>query len=285
MEFYDLFIAPFQDYIFLRRALVACLALSLSCSPIGVLIILRRMSLMGDALSHSALPGVAIGYIIAGLSLPAMSLGGFIAGLVVALVSGAVSRTTLLKEDASLVGFYLIALASGVIIVSLNGSKIDLLRILLGSVLAVDQASLILVAAISSTTILLLALLYRPFIMEFFDSSFMKSIKGRGSFYHMVFIVLVVANMVAALHALGTLMALGIMMLPAIAARFWARSLLGLFFTASVIAFFSSYVGLILSYHYSWPSGPSIILICGFMYMFSLFLGTQGSLRNRIASV
>ena len=278
----DIFITPFESYIFMKRALVACLALSLSCAPIGILIVLRRMSLMGDALSHSALPGVAIGYTIAGLSLPAMSIGGFVAGLLVALMAGVVSRTTILKEDASLVGFYLIALAAGVVIVSLNGNKIDLLRILLGSVLAVDQASLILVASISTLTLMTLALFYRPLIIEFFDSSFMKSIKGRGTLYHMIFIILVVANMVAALHALGTLMALGMMMLPAIGARFWARSILGLFLVSSLIAFLSSYLGLVLSYHYSWPSGPSIILVCGGFYMLSMVLGRQGSYIQRI---
>lgn len=277
----DFLFTPFENYLFLKRALIACLALSLSCAPLGVLIVLRRMSLMGDALSHSALPGVAIGYTIAGLSLPAMSLGGFIAGLMVALMAGIVSRRTILKEDASLVGFYLIALAVGVVIVSLNGSKIDLLRILLGSVLAVDQASLILVASVSSFTLITLALLYRPLIIEFFDPSFMKSIRGRGSFYHMTFIVLVVANMVAALHTLGTLMALGIMMLPAIAARFWARSVMGLFGVAAGIAFLSSYGGLVLSYHYSWPTGPSIILACGVSYVASMLMGRQGSYRHK----
>ena len=274
---YDLFISPFESFIFLRRALIGCMALSLSCAPIGVLLVLRRMSLMGDALSHSALPGVAIGYTIAGLSLPAMSLGGFIAGLIVALISGAVSRTTLLKEDATLVGFYLIALAIGVIIVSVGGNKIDLIRILLGSVLAVDQSSLYLVACVSSFTLITLAIFYRPLIIEFFDPAFMRSINGKGGIYHMMFIVLVVANMVASLHALGTLMALGMMMLPAIAARFWSQNIPTLFIISSVIALLSSYLGLILSYYYNWPSGPSIIIMCGLAYLVSMVIGKYGS--------
>lgn len=274
---YDLFISPFESFLFLRRALISCMALSLSCAPIGVLIVLRRMSLMGDALSHSALPGVAIGYTIAGLSLPAMSIGGFIAGLVVALISGAVSRTTLLKEDASLVGFYLIALAIGVIIVSIGGNKIDLIRILLGSVLAVDKSSLYLVAFVSSFTMITLAIFYRPLIIEFFDSSFMKSINGKGGVYHMMFIVLVVANMVASLHALGTLMALGMMMLPAIAARFWSQNIPALFIISSAISLICTYLGLILSYYYNWPSGPSIIIMCGLAYIISMITGKYGS--------
>jgi zinc/manganese transport system permease protein len=117
---YDYFIEPFTSYAFLRRALVACLALSAGCAPVGVLLVLRRMSLMGDALSHSVMPGVAIGYLIAGLSLPAMGVGGFIAGLLVAFLATLVTRYTQLKEDASFVGFYLIALAMGTVIISLK---------------------------------------------------------------------------------------------------------------------------------------------------------------------
>ena len=109
----DFFITPFTDYIFLRRALMACLALALGCGPMGVLLVLRRMSLMGDALAHAILPGAAIGFLVGGLSLPAMGLGGFLVGFFVALLSGAISRFTILNEDASFAGFYLISLALG----------------------------------------------------------------------------------------------------------------------------------------------------------------------------
>jgi zinc/manganese transport system permease protein len=117
MEFlldpYALLIEPLTAYAFMRRALVACLALALGSGPIGVFLVLRRMALMGDAMSHAVLPGAAIGFIVAGLSLGAMSIGGLIAGLAVALLAGITSRTTVLKEDASLAGFYLASLALG----------------------------------------------------------------------------------------------------------------------------------------------------------------------------
>ena len=128
----DYFVSPFSDFMFMRRALAACFALSLGCAPIGVLLVLRRMSLMGDALSHSILPGVAVGYVFAGLSLPIMGIGGFIAGLLVAFIATMVTRYTILKEDASFVGFYLIALSSGAVIVSVFGSNVDLLQCLNG---------------------------------------------------------------------------------------------------------------------------------------------------------
>ena len=276
----DFFLTPFETYGFLRRALMACFALSLGCAPVGVFLVLRRMSLMGDALSHSVLPGVAIGYILAGLSLPYMGLGGMISGLIVASLAGFVSQKTLLKEDASFVGFYLIALAVGAILVSTKGNNVDLIHILFGSLLAVTPSSLLLVAGISSGSLIVLALIYRPLIIECFDPLFMRSIRQRGHWYHGLFMGLVVLNMVAAFQTLGTLMALGMMMMPAIAARFWARSVGGLCVIAFGLALSASYIGLILSYHYAWPSGPSVILTGGVFYLVSLGLGQQGSLRN-----
>ncbi|HDS2645306.1 TPA: metal ABC transporter permease [Klebsiella aerogenes] len=130
------FFQPFIEFGFMRRALVVCFALSLSTTMLGVLLLLRRMSLMGDALSHAILPGVAAGYLLNGMSLLAMSVGGFIAGIAVALVAGWVSRRTPLKEDASFAGFYLGSLALGVTLVSLRGSSVDLLHLLFGSILA-----------------------------------------------------------------------------------------------------------------------------------------------------
>ena len=135
------FIQPFIEFGFMRRALLVCLALSLSTTMLGVFLLLRRMSLMGDALSHAILPGVAAGYLLNGMSLLAMTVGGFIAGIAVALVAGWVSRRTPLKEDASFAGFYLGSLALGVTLVSLRGSNVDLLHLLFGSILAVDSDS------------------------------------------------------------------------------------------------------------------------------------------------
>src|SRR5689334_24090972 len=110
---YTAFVEPLVAYAFMRRALVACLALALGSGPIGTLLVLRRMSLMGDAMSHAVLPGAAVGFILAGLSLPAMSLGGAVAGFAVALLSGLVSRLTPIREDASFAAFYLVSLALG----------------------------------------------------------------------------------------------------------------------------------------------------------------------------
>jgi len=278
--FYDVFLAPFADYAFMKRALAACLALALGGGPVGVLLVLRRMSLMGDALAHSVLPGAAIGFLLGGLSLPAMALGGVAAGLAVALLAGMVSRVTGLMEDASLAGFFLVALAAGVLIVSVAGTSVDLTHVLFGDVLAVDTPSLVLVAGIAGATLAVLAVCWRPLIAESFDPEFMAAVGGGGR-WHMLFLALVVLNLVAGFQALGTLMALGLMILPAIAARLWAQRVWPMTVTAAIIAVVSGYGGLLISWHAGAPSGPAIVLTAGAAYGFSLFAGPRGGILRR----
>jgi zinc/manganese transport system permease protein len=177
---------PFIEFPFMRRALVATLALSMGCAPIGCVLVLRRMSLVGDAMAHAVLPGAAAGFLLAGMSLPAMSLGGFVAALAVALAAGFVTRSTPQREDASFAAFYLIALALGVLLVSLRGSQVDLMHMLFGSVLAVDDVALLQIAVVASVTLWALALMYRPLVLESFDPGFLRSVGGPGARAHML---------------------------------------------------------------------------------------------------
>ncbi len=212
---YSFFVSPFIEFEFMRRALVRALALAVAGAPIGVFLVLRRMALSGDAMQHAILPGAAVGYLAGGLSLGPMTAGGVIAGLFVAIGSGVVARTTNLREDASMGAFYLISLALGVTIISLRGSNIDLLHVLFGSVLAFDDATLLLLASISSLTLIGFALIYRPLVMESVDPGFLASVGSAGGPTQILFLTLVVLNLVAGFQALGTLLAVGMMMLPA----------------------------------------------------------------------
>ncbi|MEM7524628.1 MAG: metal ABC transporter permease, partial [Pseudomonadota bacterium] len=263
---WDAVFAPFADFGFMRRALLGCIAISVGASPVGVFLILRRMSLTGDAMAHAILPGAAIGYLVAGLSLGAMTIGGLIAGMAVALLSGFVARATAMREDASLAAFYLISLALGVLIVSMRGGNVDLMHVLFGTVLALDDAALVLLCSIASLSVLIFAILFRPLVLECADPQFLKSVSGLSALTHFTFLTLVVLNLVGGFHALGTLMAVGIMILPAAAARFWATGVGALMGVAVAVAAVSSVAGLLLSYHYSLPSGPAIILVAGFVY-------------------
>jgi len=267
---------PFVEFAFMRRALIGCLALSLGAPPIGVFLMLRRMSLMGDAMSHAILPGAAIGYLLAGLSLFAMTLGGFAAGIAVALLAGLVARSTVLREDASLAAFYLCSLALGVLIVSVRGNSIDLLHVLFGTVLALDDQALLLIGAIATVSTFALALIYRPLVLECFDPQFLRSVSRWSSPTHFTFLVLVVLNLVGGFQALGTLMVVGIMLLPAITARFWARDISGIVVVAVVAGAAASLVGLLLSYYANVPTSPAIILMAGAGYVLSMILGWEG---------
>ncbi len=274
----DALLTPFTEFEFMRRALVGTIAIAVGGAPVGVFLMLRRMSLTGDAMAHAILPGAAVGYLVAGLSLPAMTAGGLVAGMIVAVLAGLVARFTDLKEDASLAAFYLLSLALGVTIVSLRGSNVDLLHVLFGTVLALDDAALVLIAAIATVTLLALALLYRPLVLECVDPTFLRSVSRAGTPTHLAFLGLVVLNLVGGFHALGTLLAVGLMMLPAAAARFWCADITLMTGAATLIGILSGYVGLLLSYHWELPAGPAVILTAGGIYVLSLTLGPQGGL-------
>jgi zinc/manganese transport system permease protein len=280
MMLYQMLVQPFAEFGFMRRALIACLALGIGSGPVGVLLMLRRMSLVGDAMSHAVLPGAAVGFLFAGLSLPAMGFGGLVAGLLVAFLSGLVSRLTALREDASFASFYLTSLAAGVLIVSLHGSSVDLLHVLFGTILAIDNEAIFMVGGIASFTLIVLALIYRPLILECFDSGFLRAVGGHGSLYHVLFLLLVVLNLVAGFQALGTLMAVGMMMLPATVARFWATSLSALMLISTLVATLSGFIGLIVSFHAGVASGPAIVLTASAFYVFSLLFGRSGIVRR-----
>jgi zinc/manganese transport system permease protein len=279
---YDYLIAPFAEFEFMRRALVGTLALALGAGPIGVFLMLRRMSLVGDAMAHAVLPGAAIGFLVSGLNLFAMTAGGLIAGFVIAFLAGLVARATELKEDASLAVFFLISLAVGVTIVSVRGTNIDLLHFLFGSVLALDDQTLILIAGNATVTLVVLALIYRPLVLECVDPGFLRSVSRAGAPAHLAFLALVVINLVSGFHALGTLLAVGIMMIPAAIGRFWARDITAMILVAVASGGLSGYAGLLLSYHSGIPSGPAIILIAGVLYTFSVLFGRVGGLLPQL---
>lgn len=282
MSPHDLLFAPFVEFGFMRRALAGCLALALSGAPIGTFLILRRMSLMGDVMAHAILPGAAIGFLLSGFSLVAMTVGGTIAGLAVALGAGLVSRITPLREDASLAAFYLVSLALGVTIVSARGSNVDLLHLLFGNVLALDDAALYLVGGIATLTLLAVAAFYRALVVECFNPAFLRSVGGGGGAVHLLFLALVVLNLVGGFNALGTLMVVGLIVIPAAAASFWAEQIAGRIAIAALIGAAASFAGLLVSYHSSVPGSPSIVLVAGGLYLGSILFGRFGGIVPRL---
>ena len=279
---YDFLIAPFVEFGFMQRALMGSLMLSIGACPVGVFLMLRRMSLTGDAMAHAILPGAAAGFLLYGLQIVPMTIGGLIAGAIVALGAGAVSRFTVQKEDASMAAFYLISLAAGVLIVSLRGSSVDLMHVLFGTVLALNNDALTLIAMITGTTLLTLAIFWRALVAECLDPLFLRSVSRFGTPVHFIFLGLVVLNLVGGFQALGTLLSVGLMMLPAAAARFWTTRAGPMCALAILIGFASCVAGLLLSYHAALPSGPAIILSAGVVYLASIVFGTRGVFTTRV---
>ncbi|MGQ7960255.1 metal ABC transporter permease [Pseudomonas sp. SP16.1] len=266
----------------MRRALFGGLALAASAAPLGVFLILRRLSLIGDAIAHGILPGAALGFWLFGLSLPALTLGGLVAGLGMAGLAAWVTRHTGLGEDASLAAIYPISLASGVLLLGLAGKRLDLLHLLFGSVLAVDQATLEGMLLVSLASLLGLALIYRWLVLDSLDPLFLRSVSRFGPLAYGLFLSLVVLNLVIGFQAIGALMVVGLMMLPAAAVRFWSRHLPHMLTLAALIGAGCVWLGLLLSFHLDLPSGPCIVLLAGLAYLLSLLLGPlDGLLRQR----
>ncbi|MBF8720416.1 metal ABC transporter permease [Pseudomonas guariconensis] len=282
----DLLWQPFAELAFMRRALLGGLTLAVSVAPLGVFLVVRRMSLIGDAISHGILPGAALGFWLAGLSVLTMTLGGLLAGLAVAGFSALVSRHTGLREDASLAAVYPISLASGVLLLGLAGKRLDLLGLLFGSALAVNEATLQVMYSVAAGSLVLFAVIYRPLLLDSLDPVFLRTVSRHGALAHGLFLGLVVLNLVVGFQAIGALMVVGLMMLPAIAARFWSQSLPRLIAIAAVIGMASVWLGLLLSFYVSLPSGPAIVVMAGGAYLLSVMCGpVHGLLRRHYSPV
>jgi len=269
-------VQPFENLAFMRAALVACLALALSNGVVGTLLVLRRMSLDGDVLGHAVMPGAAVGFLYGGPSPAWLSLGGLVSGLAVAALSGIVASERT-RRAAGLVVFYLLALALGVLLIAWRGSNIDIMRVLFGTVLAIDRPALLQIAAMSSIVVIAVAALYRPLAVGAFDPAFLRTVARRAP-YKMLFLGLVVLTLVASFQAFGTLLALGPLLLPAAAARCWGLGAAGSMALATAFGVLASVAGLLTSYHFDLPSGPAIVLVAGLL--FGMSVAATGALRR-----
>jgi len=242
---------------------------------VGTLLVLRRMSLDGEVLGHAVMPGAAVGFLYAGPSLLWLSLGGLASGLAVAALGGLIARGGG-RRDAGLVAFYLVALSLGVALVAWRGSNVDVMRVLFGTVLAIDRQALLQIAAVSSIIVLVIAALYRPLAVGAFDPAFLRAVGARAP-YGAVFSTLVVLGLVASFQAFGTLLAVGPMLLPAAAARCWGLGAAGSMALATGFGLAASVTGLLVSYHVGLPSGPAIVLAAGLLFGISLALANGWS--------
>lgn len=270
-------------FAFMRRAFVVTAVLSASVAPVGAFLVLRRLSLAGEAMAHAITPGIVIGFVTAGLSVASLLVGGLIAGVGVAVLTSMIARKTILRSDASLASLYLIALAAGIFILSAAGSAVPLKSFLFGSILGIDDASMMLVGGVATVTLVGFALLLRPLIVSTCDPVFFEAQARRPWLVEQGFMLLVVLNLLAAFKTLGTLMAVGLMILPATAARYWSGTITGQLALGFLFALASSWIGLTLSYVLpETPSGPAIVLVAGAFFLISVLVAPLG-LRRRLS--
>jgi zinc/manganese transport system permease protein len=276
----DFFLEPFR-HDFMRRALAASALLGLAGGLLGPLLVLRRMALMGDALSHSLLPGIALAWLLFGPSPAALLTGALLAGLLTALGGAVVSRLTVVKEDAAFGALFLVFFAAGIALLSRLPTRFNLTHFLFGNILGVTASDLHLVIVVTLVTAAALYVFRRPLLLETFDPGFLRATGGPGRFIHAGFLVLVVLNLVAGLQTMGVVLVLGLFLLPAVIARLWCDRIAALLAVSSALALAGSVAGIVLSYHAGLPSGPAIVLCLGAALAVSLLLAPGPGLIPR----
>jgi zinc/manganese transport system permease protein len=267
----------------LRSAAAGGLALAFGGAPLGVLLIARRMSLSGDALSHGILPGAAIAYLVAGPNPLALTAGALIAALVVVSLSSLLARTRRLPEDAAFAVIYLSALALGVLLLARTAGPEALEALLFGATTALDKGGLLLAASAATATLAALALFIRGFVAESVDPQFVRAQGGRtGGALHILLMMLVALNLVAGFRAFGALMTVGLMMIPAAGARFWAKGFAGQACVAIALSATASILGLLIAARLGVEPGAVMTLAAAGLFAVSGLVGVNGGLARSL---
>ncbi len=278
---YDFFIRPFE-YGFMQRGLLSVVLLGLSGGLLGSILVLRRLSLMGDALSHSLLPGIGLAWLLFGPSATGLFAGALVAGLLTALGSAFLSRLTRVKEDAAFGSLFIVFFAAGVALISKLSTRLNLSHFLFGHVLGVSPADLQLTAAVSIFTVLLFVVFYRSVLLETFDPIFHRATGGLGGVVHFGFLALTVLNLVAALQTMGIVLSLGLFLLPAVSAYLWCDRFERMLILSVSIAVAGSIIGVLVSYHAGLASGAAIVLCLGAVFFVSAVFSPRHGLVGRL---
>jgi zinc/manganese transport system permease protein len=271
---------PLQ-YQFVTRGLGMAFLLGISGGVVGCILLLRRIVLMADSFGHSLLPGIGLAYLFLGPGIVSLFTGAVLAGLFTSLMSALVNRLTRLKEDAAFGSLFVLCFAAGVALMSKIAAPVDLLHYLFGNILGVTANDLYLVAITASLTILATCVFYRALLLETFDPVFHRSSGGRSTVTHFGVIAAVVINLVAALQAVGMVLALGIFILPAVTAYLWCERFGTMLVVAGAYGGIVSCLGLLVSYHANLPSGACMVGALGTGYLVSLIASPRHGLLGR----
>ena len=268
---------PFS-YAFMQRALLCCALIGFTNGFLGTFIILRRQALLADALSHSLLPGLAIAAILVGLSPAGLLLGGLVAALLVALGGQIMARNSRLKDETAVASLYIIAFALGIVLIRFAKVKVDLTHVLFGNILGVGNGDLWIAYGVSVLTVPLLLLLQRPLLLALFDATVARACGIGTERLETLLLVLTVLGLVASLQAVGVLLSLGLMILPAATAYLLTDSFPRMLWGGAFLGFVSAVGGLFLSFHTNISSGPCIVLLLALFFALAFLLSPHHGL-------
>ncbi|SPD91599.1 Manganese transport system membrane protein MntB [Leuconostoc suionicum] len=278
MHSIELFIDGLTKYNFLQTALITSILVGIMSGIIGSFIILRGMSLMGDAISHAVLPGVAVAYML-GINL---LLGASAFGILAALLIGVVTMKSKLKNDTAIGIVFSAFFALGFILISLAESANNLHHILFGNVLAVSDSDLITTAIVLSIVLLFVVTFYKELFVTSFDNTFAKAYGLKTQIMHYALMLVLTLVTVTALQTVGIILIVAMLITPAATAYLLTNRMSHMMIVAAIFSVISSIVGLYLSFTFNWASGPAIVLTAAIFFSFVfIFSPKQGIIFKR----
>ena len=265
------FIDGLINYHFLQNALISALVIGITCGAVGTFIILRSLSLMGDAISHAVLPGVALSFML-GINL---FIGAIVFGLVASFIISFIKENSVIKGDTAIGITFSSFLALGVILIGMANSSTDLFHILFGNILAVQDSAMWLTLGISGLVLGLLGLFFKGLLLTSFDPVLAKTMGIPVSFYHYLLMGILTLVSVTAMQSVGTILIVSMLVTPAATAYLFAKSLKQMLFLASGIGATSSLLGLFLGYSLNMAVGSSIVLTATLFFLLAFLISKR----------
>jgi ABC-type Mn2+/Zn2+ transport system permease subunit len=262
----DFIVEPLQ-YAFMVRALAGAVMVGVVCAVVGTYVVLRGMAFFGDALAHSILPGVAVGYLVGGGAREPLFWGALIAAVISALGIGAISRGTKIKEDTAIGIIFAGMFALGIALIStVRNYSVDLSHFLFGDVLSVRSADLWLVGIFGGMILLVVFAFYKEFLVLSFDPILATTLRLPARSLEYLLMLLIAVTIVVSLQTVGVALMVAMLITPAASAYLLTRRLPVMMLLAAVFAALAGVVGLYLSYYLNIASGAAIVLAATFIF-------------------
>lgn len=276
------FINGLVEYQFLQNALVTATVIGIVSGAVGCFIILRGMSLMGDAISHAVLPGVAVSFIL-GIN---FFFGAIAFGLLASLIITFISNNSKIKSDTAIGITFSSFLALGVILIGVANSSTDLFHILFGNVLAVQDFDMWLTIGVSAIVLIIIIIFFKQLLITSFDPMMAKAFGMKVNAYHYLLMILLTLVSVTAMQSVGTILIVAMLITPAATAYLYTKRLITMLILSSFLGALSSIIGLFIGYSYNIAAGSSIVITSAIIFLISFFISPkQNYLRKKVLKV